>query len=207
MNSNVTEYYIDGKIVLKNELCQEQNNQLDYSELDNKPFENSVKVLLHTFCAYGDYINCSSIEKANVQYLKETYKDTKGMFIITGGYGYEGVVVTEKFLEEHNIIKQLDNYPVFDEQILSIIEDEMHDEEWDNYESEDFMKLLLEKFPQQEEKIQELFDYDKLYSLYYECTNLYQLTPECDGYNWIFHTDFMCEKLSEEYIKNFNVEE
>ena len=125
----------------------------------------------------------------------------------TEAKGKLGEFTTEKFLEEHNIIKQLDDYPVFDEQILSIIEDEMHDEEWDNYESEDFMKLLLEKFPQQEEKIQELFDYDKLYSLYYECTNLYQLTPECDGYNWIFHTDFMCEKLSEEYIKNFNVEE
>lgn len=201
MSNSILEYYVDTKLVLKNELCQD-HNVIDLNELCSTPAQRRTKVLSHEYLKTGHYITCSTIDIANVKFLKEKYLHKhKGIFLVTGGYEYEQIVFTEKFIAVHPMFEWLNDYPVFDDNTLSQVEYDLECEQWDEWEAEEFLKLLVEKFPREEKRLTRLYKATSLRGLYNTVAEQYNYYPEFSGIDCKFWIREIVEKITLKDIK------
>lgn len=132
---------------------------------DRKEFKlANGKTVAYVSCdllAYGDY-GGGSVCAANIKWLEETwgaehnafpssYADdqtihpTRVVNIEHGGWGTRWAWVLEKIWNQEGYSDELLEYPVFDDQTLSEVEDEWKEEAWNSYVKKDVLKLAIEK--------------------------------------------------------------
>lgn len=97
-------------------------------------------------CGYGDYCG-STVEKANYEYFMREWGDTPGVVEVYGGYDSHavGLFVTD-FLYLPEMLEQiagLEDYPLFDDEELSRVEQEMIDEWWADNGQWDFERAIV----------------------------------------------------------------
>lgn len=92
--------------------------------------KEEANALVPPFCTYSDYTG-TSLEAANVRYLEEKVSEAICLY---GDYGTTSVAIpktalTEELIEE---IEALQDYPVFDEELMSEIEHDREHEAMDD---------------------------------------------------------------------------
>lgn len=76
----------------------------------------------HDHIQYGDYDNSCAVERANVRYLEQNH--AADLHIETGCYGYRAAWLPDTE-ENRELLDSLDNYPAFDDELVSEIESEI----------------------------------------------------------------------------------
>lgn len=132
---------------------------------DLKPAKASLSLDLAEvpYTSGSDYSG-GSIEVANKRAFLEDYGNRAGVYETYGGYSSYGVVITRACLAANpdirETIKSLEDYPLIDEELHSLVEMEAEDEAWESWAASDFERLLdpdMDKdYP--EDRIRELFD-------------------------------------------------
>jgi hypothetical protein len=100
---------------------------------------------------FSDYSG-STVERSNCEWFLEEYKETVGVYEMTGGYGTTGVAIklsaiTEEMIE---LFQGMQNYCAIDEDHMSNLEMEIENEDWDNWIRGDFKRELEKKFQPEE---------------------------------------------------------
>jgi len=124
-----------------------------------------------------------SVEIANYRVFMEKFGKCAGVHPLTGDYGSYGVAIrADCFTSEMGeMLKNLEIYPILDENVLEDVEIESHEEAWDNWARDDFLRLLDNKFG---EKID-------VYALEEDDDNLWELfhnAVEKSNAEWIIYT-------------------
>lgn len=100
---------------------------IDGSSL-HKSDNGDIGIIPHT--SWGDYIG-DTVDRANHKILLE--KDWA--YDVHGDYGSRaiGVDLTNRPEELDDILRALDNYPILDDNILSEVETELEQDDWDSW--------------------------------------------------------------------------
>ena len=106
------------------------------------------------FISFGDYDNSCAVERANIRYLKENNLIEK---LETGSYGYEKAWLLDT-PENRELLNSLFDYPCFDDELVSEIENEIETEYIKDCAS-DLHKLLSEDMQQ---ALQEIYIFDDI---------------------------------------------
>jgi len=193
------------------ENCIKQENR---SYVD-KPIEYHIP-----YCSFGDYDNSTSIERANIQFLKELENPLVqfgcGVFGYT--YAYFDLEVI-KSLRWHkklatqageitDIITGLYNYPAISDEKVSEYEMTAEIEHWESYGKENFIEAIEIHFSL---TLPDEYNSEKLYELYRalaEKSNTYPIFAQSNIYiNWenlISYADI--EDLNGIFYQEFNPE-
>lgn len=133
--------------------------------LDRKEFKlANGKTVAYVSCdllAYSDY-GGGSVCAANIRWLEETwgaehnafppdYADdqtvhpTRVVNIESGSWGTRRAWVLEKIWDQEGYNAELSGYPVFDDQTLSLLEQEWVEVVWNDYVKKDVLELVVKK--------------------------------------------------------------
>jgi len=97
-------------------------------------------------CGYSDYSDTGLVGKANFKYFDDRYSEPE---ILTASYGWNGesIVVDVRFASQELIdsIVALEDYPLADEDIHSVLEMQEHDSAWEYTYSSEWFKILADK--------------------------------------------------------------
>jgi len=85
---------------------------------------NADGLITCDYISYGDYDNSCAVERANVRYLKERDLIERKE---TGGYGYVKAWLLDT-PENRELLEGLFDYPCFDDELVSQVEDEIEEE-------------------------------------------------------------------------------
>jgi len=140
----------------------EELARLSYGDFD--PITDEIKetdFYLPTLMSGSDYSG-ESVTVSNHRVFLDEFKalNQTGIWDVYGGHGTYAVAIrvsaiTESMLE---VFEQLENYPLISEEDHSEVEMEAEQEAWDSWTRHDFKRLLIEKFPHLEEKIDAMPD-------------------------------------------------
>lgn len=120
----------------------------------------------------GDYDDTGSVGASNVRVWEKDFKKGKGKWwhLRTEGYGGRVVMIdTTKNIPEEAVdtLAALEDYPLICEEDHSNLEEEWKQEAAASWAYEEFRGALIERFPDDEDKIQELSE-DKLAKLFWK---------------------------------------
>jgi hypothetical protein len=111
----------------------------------------------------GSDYSGSSVEVSNMRAFKEEYGD-ESFCPVYGDYGTYAVAIRLDWLTPAiwESLAALENYPVYDDQVLSEVETEAEEEAWENWARSDFKRELEKRFGSEAEDNghEELFDLD-----------------------------------------------
>lgn len=137
-----------------------QCNVCYYGELGEHEGQNITKLISCDSLQYGDYDNSCAVERANVRYLEQ-----EKLIAHKEMYAYGGVKAWVQDTEENReLLTSLLNYPCFDDELVSEIENEIEQEYIKDCAS-DLHKLLSDDI---QEAMQELFIFDTIDQECYE---------------------------------------
>lgn len=105
-------------------ICDDINCEACKYETGNNHTGNVTKLISCDYISFGDYDNSCAVERANVRYLEQNnliaYKET-------GSYYWEKAWLLDNE-ENREILNALENYPCFDDELVSEIEMEIEEE-------------------------------------------------------------------------------
>jgi|WetSurMetagenome_2_1015567.scaffolds.fasta_scaffold77906_5 hypothetical protein len=156
--------YLPGKLHVEwREIDYPESDHIYYQDLNPiKPGEIKETIkerdifLIPNYMQYGDYDNSCMVERSNYKLFLENYKEEKGIFTISGGYGSSGVAISLNYLlnpdnedKAQNIIdllNSLNDYPCIDDEDMSNMEYDLFLESLDSFEIRDCNDLLSKQF-------------------------------------------------------------
>jgi hypothetical protein len=102
--------------------------------------------LVPRYMSGSDYSG-SSVEVSNMRAFKEEYGD-ESFCPVYGDYGTYAVAIRLDWLTPAiwESLAALENYPVYDDQVLSEVETEAEEEAWENWARSDFKRELEKRF-------------------------------------------------------------
>jgi hypothetical protein len=95
------------------------SNPITGTTVDGEPY------ISHAFISYGDYDNSCAVERANVRWLEQNYKTD---LLLDHGAFYSVTAWLPDTEEYRELLAGLDDYPCFDDELVSEIEQEIEDE-------------------------------------------------------------------------------
>lgn len=122
--------------------------------------EESNECYFYVPVASGSDYSGSTVEKANAKWFEDTFGSNEWVHSVYGGYDTYAVAVgltgllgcdDETFDAVCEALEGLDNYPVFDDEVLSTLEMEGADEAWESWVKGDFERALCKRFADCEE--------------------------------------------------------
>jgi hypothetical protein len=158
----------------------EDLSSLDYGDLDPAQQISLDCFYVPSLLAGSDYSG-GSVTVANKKYFLEIYGDhnekENGVWEVFGGHGTYAIAIrlralTDEMIDEFNA---LDDYPCFNDEIVSEVEMEAENEAWDSWAKHDFRRELAKQFPQREDEIYDFSD-EQLFEIFHnamERTNTY----------------------------------
>jgi hypothetical protein len=121
--------------------------------------------LISKYMQYGDYDNSCMVERSNYKLFLEDYKEEKGIFTISGGYGSSGIAISLNYLlnpdnedKAQNIIdllNSLNDYPCINDEDMSTMEYDLFLESLDSWAIKEANNLLAHQF------LLEVYDFDE----------------------------------------------
>lgn len=118
-----------------------------HDRIDTDQFD--FPVLIPAYLSYGDYDNSCMVERANYQTFLKEFEDSPWVYTVSGYYGYEAIAIHPNGLKVKEIsetLAALESYPVLDESLLSEMEWDAYQEDWERYGYDDFIDLLVKAF-------------------------------------------------------------
>jgi hypothetical protein len=118
-----------------------------YDRVDTDQFD--FPVLIPRFLSYGDYDNSCMVERANFKTFLEEFGDSPWVYTVSGYYGYEAIAIHPNGLKVKEIsetLAALESYPVLDDELLSAMEWDAYQTDWEDYGRKDFIDLLVKEF-------------------------------------------------------------
>ena len=113
---------------------------IDWGSLHKE--DGSIVIVPYT--SWGDYYG-STAERSNQAYLE---KEWDWAYVVRGDYGSRAIAVdlssitTEQQDELDDVIRSLNDYPVLDDDLLSEVEMELEQEDWDSWIEKDIRREL-----------------------------------------------------------------
>lgn len=135
-------------------------DQISWSDLDPLGKNDLIEpdnILVPEHMEGGDYSG-SSVTKANYDSFMEEFGEVPGVIALYGSHGSYGVGIRIGAINEEmvSVLEKLQDYPIIDEEKMSEIEHEWEGEAWESWARSDFLHALRRKFPQLEDRIDEL---------------------------------------------------
>lgn len=101
------------------------------------------------YTSHSDY-GGSTVEEANCKYIEDQYSEIKGLVRVYGGWSTDGYYVNVRALVRSAIDRdgllddliRLDDYPLFDDELLSIVEMDILYSAFDDWAKYDFIRGL-----------------------------------------------------------------
>ena len=118
----------------------------DNYHIENKAHENIY--YCHPYLCFGDYDNSCEVERSNHRVFMEMFGSDKDVLERFYHYGAEYIYIRST-TENNEIIEclaALENYPVIDDQDVSLMNMEMFGESWENWIRSDFENMVLKHF-------------------------------------------------------------
>lgn len=163
---------------------------------------------------YSDYSG-STVDNANRRYFIDDIltdeRYTGIVYDVYGGHGTKGIAIDitktvdiEIADELANIFKALADYPLIDDQLLSLVESEIEEEDWESWLSRDFHSALCKAYPTCEDTLDSLDTTDdRLFELFrtlQERANAYaEFEQATTGF---YHLDRLLEKCEQSDVES-----
>lgn len=124
-------------------LYRDHGATLSYGAFSAYAFDNPKEWYLPELLSGSDYSG-DSATVANFRSFLEEYGDRNGVHKATGGYGTYAVAIHRSALDDNMLetFRQLGDYPVIDDEQLSLVESEAEAEAWDSWAKDDYLRTL-----------------------------------------------------------------
>lgn len=153
----------------------------DFTPIERYSYEtNGYETFFEVpYTGAGDYAGAGSVGLANAEYIKDNFKslfDSKALYELKLDYGYKCIAIPkvlpklnksqiESLIDLLDRVKDLCNYPLFDDEYLAEIESELENEAWNSVYKRDFLDCLIKKYPEKEDRIYDIDD-NSLFELF-----------------------------------------
>ena len=155
--------WLDGEV--------EEYTQFSYDRLHHEKYsyhtDEPIEVVVPRSMGGGDYSG-TTYHRSNYDVFLENFGDVEGVYSLHGGYGTFAVAIRADLVNEeiHDAIAGLSDYPVLDEDALSMYEDELEQEAWENWARHDFVRGVEQELEIKD--LGELLTDEQIYELFRE---------------------------------------
>ena len=136
----------------------DKEEEMYYGDFNRHPLfqfpENAPKYYLPELMTGSDYSG-GSLTVSNCRVFLEKFKEIDGVHKVYGGYDTYSVAIREDCLENEDILEVLSglyDYPLIDEEDMSMVEIECEDENWESWIKSDFQHELHKVYDNEEDE-------------------------------------------------------